>query len=284
MWKQIYVNGSSFSDGYGLNISEYLEVLNSYNGEYPSYKEDSKVLNKFKKENSWPGVLESLINIPVINEASFGGSWERVIRMTFDYILKQKDPTKTLYILEMPNDERHDWWSVADEKYKKVTYMCSTEDYVAQNGEIFNKDEVKTIKSFYTQFGNERRKWYDELKKLIMFSSFLKSKSIDFLILATEQTVFCDGLVNIDRFTNEMEFLRDNLIKLSVPSEFGHGNLLDVRTPVDWTNNPLVFYQDYHNKTFKDETKGELDDTHPSLDGCRLLAQEIYKNIQNRYL
>ena len=119
MWKQIYVNGSSFSDGYGLNISEYLEVLNKYNGEYPSHKENSKVLNKFKNKNSWPGILESLINIPVINEASFGGSFERVIRMSFDFIFKQKDPTETLFILEVPNCERYDFWSVAEENTKK---------------------------------------------------------------------------------------------------------------------------------------------------------------------
>jgi len=291
MWKQIYVNGSSFSDGYGLNISEYLEVLNRYNGEYPSHKENSKVLNNFKKKNNWPGVLESLINIPVINEASFGGSFERVIRMSFDYIFKQKDPTETLFILEIPNCERYDLWSVAEERYKKVTHIDNDilRNYdatsITQNGEVFNRKEISTIIKFYNNFGNHRLKWFDETKNLIMFCSYLKSKNIDFIIIPTEQPSYCKDYIEPDILDKECRFIEDNLIKFSVPKEYAYANITNIRSSdLGYTNNLLVFYKDYHKKSFELETNGELDDSHPSLEGCKVIAEEIYKNIQNRYL
>ena len=46
----------------------------------------------------------------------------------------------------------------------------------------------------------------------------------------------------------------------------------------------LIRLVEFAKKSFQLETNGELDDTHPSLEGCRVIAEEIYKNIQNRYL
>ena len=46
--------------------------------------------------------------LPVTNEADFGGSWERVIRMVSNFILKHENPQEVLYILETPNSVRKD--------------------------------------------------------------------------------------------------------------------------------------------------------------------------------
>ena len=44
--------------------------------------------------------------------SDFGGSWERVIRMVSNFILKHENPQEVLYILEMPNSVRKDVWSI----------------------------------------------------------------------------------------------------------------------------------------------------------------------------
>ena len=88
-----------------------------------------------------------------------------------------------------------------------------------------------------------------------------------------------------DILDKECRFIEDNLIKFSVPKKYAHANITNIRkVDLGYTNNLLVFYKDYHKKSFQLETNGELDDTHPSLEGCRVIAEEIYKNIQNRYL
>ena len=287
MWEKIYVNGCSFSDGYGLDIPEYLEVLNKYNPKYPIHTESKETLNNFRKNNSWPGVLESLINIPIVNEASFGGSFERVIRMSFDYISKQSNPSDTLFIFDIPNAERYDWWSASDDTFKKVTHISGEPNTSqSQNGELFNPSEVDTIQKFYKFFGDDKRKWLDELRSLIFFCSFLKSKNIDFIIIPTEQLLYAREITDLKRWEKELKFIDEHVIRFEVPQKFTYSYLCveHQKRNVDYTENPLVFYQDYHKQTFKDETNGELDDTHPNLEGCRLMAHQIYENIKNKYI
>ena len=84
----------------------------------------------------------------------------------------------------------------------------------------------------------------------------------------------------------ELKFIDEHVIRFEVPQKFTYSYLCveHQKRNVDYTENPLVFYQDYHKQTFKDETNGELDDTHPNLEGCRLMAHQIYENIKNKYI
>ena len=59
--------------------------------------------------------------------------------MSFDYISKQSNPSDTLFIFDIPNAERYDWWSVSDDTFKKVTHISGEPNTSqSQNGELFN--------------------------------------------------------------------------------------------------------------------------------------------------
>ena len=141
MIKEIYVNGSSFTHGYGLDLPSFLKILNKSESEYPKWDASEEERTNFRISNNWPAKLQEKIKLPLTNEADYGGSWERVLRMTTDFVLKHENPSEVLYILEMPNAVRKDVWSIEDKRYKKVTGQTGW-------GEPHSQNEINAIENF----------------------------------------------------------------------------------------------------------------------------------------
>ena len=285
MWKQIYVNGSSFTDGYGLDIPEFLEILNKYNPKYPSHTENEETLIKFRENNSWPGVLESLIDIPVINEAIYGGSFSRVKRKLFRFLNENKLAKDTLYILEVPNATRMDVYNWRTNKWRKVN-QGEKDDGSHSDWE---KLEINARKHWYLTYGSPSSFYYDDCQNLFWVTSTLKSMGLDYLIIATEQLHY----LNEEKEFPDVEEISKTLNKTNKEINFidfetdranSHGNAIWSDFPHGYTNNLIVYYQDFLKSTFDIETNGELKDGHPSVEAHSRIAQEIYKNIKNKYI
>ena len=284
MYKQIYVNGCSFTYGYGLDIPEFLKELNKHNQSYPNWNSPKEELTKFREENNWPSVLQKHINIPVINEADFGGSFERAIRMTFDFISTQETPSDTLYIIEIPNAVRKDVWSLSDKKWKKIT--GDTSDW-----ESYNDFEKDAIQNWYSCFENSHINMRKELLRLFMFASFLKEKKCDFLIIPSEQLfhIFLDehggySQSDMDKYGDELSIIDKNIVKFEVDKQRHGGSLLKHDssnfTPYEFfSTNLLVFYDSFLNMRL-DTDAPELEDGHPSLEGHKKIGEGVYKYLE----
>jgi len=285
--KQIYVNGSSFSYGYGLDKKEFLEKLNQVNSEYIDFNEPQEKLNDWRKNNCWPGILQTLSGMNVINESLYGGSFSRVMRMTFDYINNQEKPEETFYILEIPNADRYDFWNPRLNKFIRASGGTLSDD------EPFNMYEEKVIIGLYTHFHDWTVAWRREMMNFIFFCSYLKSLNLDFIIIPTEQfhatlkkNKDSDELSHwgersfFDSVQTTIKNFDLNLIKFKI-EKCPFGNTLEenyTEYPLyeQYTNNLLVFSDEWKLK-FRDETNGILEDDHFSLLGNQKIAQNVYE-------
>ena len=105
----LYTNGCSWTAGGGLE---------TYGVSYKFYKQRGMSWNTHRDIN-WPKKLSQKLNLQLIDESESGGGMERVIRMTFDYILSDLDRAKqTLFIIEVPTAEnRIDLYSTEYKNY-----------------------------------------------------------------------------------------------------------------------------------------------------------------------
>jgi hypothetical protein len=92
MFTKIYANGCSFTKAGGLDQSDirqkYKKILNvDLDDDYIQY--------------AYPNILSKKLKVPIINEAESGGSVNRLIRKTYEYVYKnQSTISETLFILE----------------------------------------------------------------------------------------------------------------------------------------------------------------------------------------
>ena len=288
MHKQIYVNGSSFSYGYGLDKKEFLEKLNQVNSEYIDFNEPQEKLNDWRKNNCWPGILQTLSGMNVINESLYGGSFSRVMRMTFDYINSQENPRKTFYILEVPNYDRYDLFSVQQNRFIKASSPeVSDEEVVGM--------EFNAIKQFYTCFSDWIVAWRREVMNLLFFSNYLKSLNLNFIIIPTEQFLLTQQLnQSSDKLShwsnrifensvqNSLKNIDLNIIKFPTKNN-SYGNLYNNSkfTPYkNYTNNLLVYSDESKNFMFNEETDNILNDRHFTLSGNKQIAKQVFNYME----
>lgn len=284
MIKEIYVNGSSFTHGYGLDLPSFLKILNKSESEYPKWDASEEERTNFRISNNWPAKLQEKIKLPLTNEADYGGSWERVLRMTTDFVLKHENPSEVLYILEMPNAVRKDVWSIEDKRYKKVTGQTGW-------GEPHSQNEINAIENWYVQFANDTTNFEKEIRRLIEYSSWLKSLNCKHLIIPTEQLVHLipddeNGATEFMKITeSELKKLDLNLIKFKVDRAHHGCSLLpndksDFSPHEYWTTNLLVYYNDFIGGGFNIEISPNVIDKHPSLLGHKKISEQVYNYIQ----
>jgi hypothetical protein len=287
-YNNVYVNGSSFSYGYGLDKKEFLQTLSKFNEEYPNYNLKQSELNKFRENNCWPGVLQNILNKKVVNESLYGGSFSRVMRMTFDYINSQENPRKTFYVLEVPNYDRYDLFSVQQNRFIKASSPeVSDEEVVGM--------EFNAIKQFYTCFSDWVVAWRREVMNLLFFSNYLKSLNLNFIIIPTEQFLLTQQLnqssdklshwsnrIFNNSIQNSLKNIDLNIIKFPTKNN-SYGNLYDNSkfTPYkNYTNNLLVYSDENENFMFNEETDNLLNDRHFTLNGNKQIAKQVFNYME----
>jgi hypothetical protein len=108
---KIYVNGCSFSCAGGLNWEEVKF----------QYKNKLNILIDNHLDFAYPTIVAKELNIPITNESAQGGSLNRLIRMTYEYIYKN-DVSKTLFILELPPMWRDELYSFRLNRLMNITW------------------------------------------------------------------------------------------------------------------------------------------------------------------
>ena len=112
-FNSIYVNGSSFSCGNGLDLIEIKKI----------YKEKLNIEIQNHIDFSYPNIIATNFKTKIINEAVPGGSLNRLIRKTYQFIFDKKNISKnTLFILELPPMWRDEFYSNKLDRLVNITW------------------------------------------------------------------------------------------------------------------------------------------------------------------
>jgi GTPase SAR1 family protein len=179
-FNKIYANGCSFSCAGGLNNQsirdEYKNILNIHIDNYIDY--------------AYPNVIANLLNINIFNNAESGGSLNRIIRTTYQYIYNNRiDLNDTLFILETPPGWRDEIYSNKLNRFMNVTLgtiNVSDENF----GDIANGDNILDIKkvhsnlvSSFNNFTNTDIEIQKSMNNFLGLLSFMTLQNIKFVII-----------------------------------------------------------------------------------------------------
>jgi hypothetical protein len=187
--KYLYANGSSITAGGGFEPIQYRTEVRE------KYKEKGIDLPETQLECSYPYFLSKKLGLTCINDAKSGSGIDRMIRTTFDWILKNPDKIEhTLFVFEPQIGIRLDW------------YVKEWKDYGIVNAHLNERGEYPftLVKDWFSDNIDEQVKWnekyessitpylnnfYDhdvyfrlEYSKLIFFISYLNQTDLDYLL------------------------------------------------------------------------------------------------------
>ena len=177
---KIYVNGCSFSCAGGLQW-DYIKGL---------YKEKLSIIIDNHMDFAYPTLVSNYYNVPIENDSVSGGSINRLVRKTYEYIYKNiSDINNTLFILEIPPMWRDELWSNKLDRTLNITSglisMPDTDLTDISNG--YGRHEFKKIYNevliYFDSFINPDFEDKKSFNSIIGLISFIKLLNINYIIL-----------------------------------------------------------------------------------------------------
>jgi hypothetical protein len=246
--KRIYINGGSQCIGAGFIWKEVQEIYKSKNIE---------IVNHL--DFAYPSILGRMLNVDVIIDGSPGGSINRMIRKTYDFLF-QNDVSNTLIILEVPPGWRDEFYSLELGRYVNMTIgnILSPDD----NTEVacgHNRKDLhkihKDITNYFYNFVNDKIELDKNMINLMGLLSYLKLNKINYLLIDTGDFHY---------------FLQRN----KQPFDYNFIWFNDQTFPMwDWINKNKL--------KIVDETNGLSNDEHMGIEGNQLVAEKLFKIINN---
>ena len=241
----LYVNGCSFSCAGGLDIPEVKDL----------YLEKNITIDNHL-DFAWPTILSKKLNINLVNDSVQGGSLNRLIRTTYEHLIKTNFSNNTFYLLELPPVWRDELYSTFLKRFVNITHgnlknpeFDGTEEANGHPKKEFlriHKNALEWFESF-VNYDIENEKTFNNLLGLI---SLFNLKNIKFYFLENDA------------------WFRLKLEKLEI--EFPYIDF------VQGFNNSFI----HNNLTIKDEIG--YYDGHAGIQGNKFAADKIYKFlIQN---
>jgi hypothetical protein len=251
MVKKLYVNGCSWTDGYTL---EYSGLIKKFN------------LKGKGKDYGYPKIVADYFNLELIDESRYGGSLNRIIRMTWDYLMNNSNRiAETMFIFEIPNGFRDEIYSNKIGKYFNIT-----------SGNLYNEND-------FTEDSND---WYEIKKDVIKnyydfcnFDEFFKKEHINFMSL----------IDYIKKYTNNFYIIHYNVIKNKLPSELfkiDNVNLIKIKDKSFKNKSEYEEISDMselENLSIEDEMNNGIKDTHMGISGHKKMAEIICSQITIKY-
>lgn len=244
---KIFVSGGSHCIGGGFNWESVLNI----------YQKNGYVINN-RFDVTYPKLVANHFNCDVIFEGDFGGSINRMIRKTYEYIFNN-ETSETLFIFEIPPGWRDEFYSIKLKRYVNMTIgniLSPDDESDVAGGNDPNDIKLihKNISDYFYNFVDydiDIKKWMFELVGLF---SYLRLKTISYIII--DNGDFQNFLRLNNKPEDEYNFLW-----------FNNGNAMH-----NWINDEKL--------TIKLETKGESNDEHLGMKGHQLVADKIIKYVK----
>jgi hypothetical protein len=179
-FNKIYANGCSFSCAGGFNYEvvrkQYKDILNIDTENYIEY--------------AYPNVVAKSLNADIYNDAQSGGSLNRIIRRTYQYIYdNQTDLKNTLFMLEIPPGWRDEIYSNKLDRFMNITWGTIkfpdddlTDITNGNNIMDMKKVHAELVSSFYN-FTNTDIEIKKSMNNFLGLLSFMKLQDIKFIII-----------------------------------------------------------------------------------------------------
>ena len=242
----IYVNGCSWTDGETFVTSGLLDKLG---------------LPQPGKQYAYPKLVSDYYGLKLIDESRFGGSLNRVVRMTWEYIATQEDLSNTVFILEIPNGFRDEVYSSEYETYINVTSgnLRDVQD-ITEVDVVWKKtkDDIITYYERFWDYGKFKFKEYVDFMSLI---NYIKQRTDNFFIIQYDEILNHQFV----KFGNNL-LGKNNLIKLTHPS-FKKGKVYD-----------NIWHMSESEKISIGDVM-DVKDTHLNIDGHVVLSEIIIKHL-----
>jgi hypothetical protein len=250
-YNRLYVNGCSFSCAGGLHWDEVKKVYENELG--------IKIVNHL--DCSYSNIIGKKLNLKVTNDSIPGGSVNRLIRTTYQYIFNNlKNIKETLFLLEIPPGWRDELYSNELNRLINVTitsiHSYSDKTDVA-NGN--NPNDLRTIHptltNYFYNFVNyeefDRNKMMNNLLGLL---SYMKLNEIKFFVNDAGGD-FYSFLTFFNKLNSDYNFL--------------------------WIENeiPMMSWMKDCGLLISDETKNLVDDPHLGIKGNEYVANIFHKQI-----
>jgi len=238
--KKLYVNGCSWTDGDTLDLAGLTKM-----GEGRNY--------------SYPKLVANELQFELIDESRYGGSINRIIRMCWEYLMKN-DVHNTTFILEIPNGFRDEVYSNEIGRYFNITSgnLDNANDNTEDNVEwhLIKKDVINS----YFNFCN--------------FEEFAKKEYINLMSL----------IYYIKQYTNNIYLLQPYDI---INKENVYKGLITDRNIIKISDSTFSckeynLIQDmckFEKLSLGDELNNGIEDTHPGISGHKKLSEIIIKHL-----
>jgi hypothetical protein len=249
-FNKIYANGCSFTCAGGLNFKhirdKYTELLNiKLDDDYIQY--------------AYPNIVGKELQFNVVNEAIPGGSINRLIRKTYQYVYdNQNSISDTLFILELPPMWREEVYSNHLDRPMNVTWGTIKQPAtdmtdVAGGFDVGDLKKIhKELESYFYNFVNTDFEYKKSMNNLLGLMYFLKHNNITTILI--DNTFF-------------ENFLQNNNLK----HDFNFISFGDVEMHRWFLINNL---------TINDEL-GITIDKHPGLSGNKKIADIVLNYLYN---
>lgn len=246
MITKIYVNGCSWTDGDSLVTSGLLDKLG---------------LPQPGKQYGYPKIVSDYYGLELLDESRYGGSLNRVIRMTWEYISNQEDISNTLFILEIPNGFRDEQYSSEYKTYINITSGNLANDQDATEDSVIWKNTKNDIQTYYERFWDYKRFRFKEYVNFMSLINFIKQRTDNIFIIQYDE-ILSDEYV---KFGNNL-LDENNLIKLTHPS-FEKDKIYD-----------NIWHMSESEKISIGDVM-DIVDTHLNIDGHIILSEIIIKHL-----
>jgi hypothetical protein len=246
MITKIYVNGCSWTDGDSFVTSGLLDKLG---------------LPQPGKQYAYPKIVSDYYGLKLLDESRYGGSLNRVIRMTWEYISTQEDISNTLFILEIPNGFRDEQYSSEYKTHINITSgNLSNEQDITEVDVIWKKIKDDII-TYYERFWDYSKFKFKEYVNFMSLINYIKQRTNNVFIIQYDEIFSIEYVKFGENLLSE-----ENLIKLTHPS-FEKGKVYD---------------NIWHMAEFEKISIGDvmgITDTHLNIDGHVILSEIIIKHL-----
>jgi len=248
MISKIFVSGGSHCIGGGFN---WEEVVNVYRTEM-----NINIENRFNI--TYPRLIANYFNSDVIFEGEFGGSINRMIRKTYEYIFNN-DVIDTLFILEVPPGWRDEFYS--NELNRNINMTIGNILSPDDNTDVASGNDVKDLHKIHKEITNyfynfidyeiDKRKWMYNLVGLL---SYFKLHNLKYIMI--DNGDFQQFLKSQNKSEDDYNLLW-----------FDKGNALN-----NWINDIGL--------TIKIETNNKSNDEHLGIKGHQMVAEKIINYVK----
>ncbi len=275
--RKLWTFGDSFTAGHGCKYFNYA-VNGFYNSTYKNYIDESKKI--------WPEIVANYFNFELINKSKNGMTTESIFDNCLKFLLDIK--LDDIVILQTSTIGRYDFpflkektlmgytnkshkkddelFDIPNSPYffktifltnieneysdemKNILQYNNVQESLQNKNVILNKENYNTIRNFFVEYISTGKYYERSIWRIIQLSNILKSIGITSYI------------INEDTWP----------MYLDKPS-----NLIEMH-PIGITG-----YVGENKKTIFYDTKGMIDDSHPSYDGHIDIANFIINYIKN---